>query len=307
MDIIDRIRGYFFSVFGKNPDEISEIHLGVMTRKFFVGIDTGNFTENYVIRIFPPDRSFLVLQESATLKVLNSLNVASPKFVCSSLEIPLAKDPFIMYRYLEGVPLGTKFCQLEETSRLSLIEQIANNLLLMKHVRHTEYGERGNHTLSWQRYLENVIKRGEMPLSKHNLLEYKTIHRLMGHGLVSFGEHFSSVSSVLVWLDLSVDNIIIDDDKVAGLIDFESIVYGDPIMSLGFLYAKEGSSQFFLELKNCLRKHMIFNDDLINFYALIRLFRIAPYLSQKLPSGEERRPVREFFQGVDEIYRKILS
>jgi aminoglycoside phosphotransferase (APT) family kinase protein len=102
----------------------------------------------------------------------------------------------------------------------------------------------------------------------------------------------------IVWSDMSQENIIIRNKELAGFIDFEGCFYGDQLLSLGYLFAREGESDFFTHIEKQLRSYINTEKRYIYFYAFLRLLRISQYLSQPLPAGRKRTPVLEYFKGI---------
>ncbi|WP_373564613.1 phosphotransferase [Sphingobacterium sp. E70] len=106
--------------------------------------------------------------------------------------------------------------------------------------------------------------------------------------------------------DLKSENIIVNNGEFSAIIDLESCFYGDPLISLGYLYAKEGESSLYLSMAKSFESFVPFKVENIYYYALIRLLRISQHLKTPMPTGKQRETFTSYFKGINNIINHIL-
>jgi aminoglycoside phosphotransferase (APT) family kinase protein len=104
----------------------------------------------------------------------------------------------------------------------------------------------------------------------------------------------------LVWGDINFENILVTDDaQIAGLIDFEGCMSGDPLATLGYGYAVHGEDPFFqLMLQAALGLAPTQQDARVAWYALLRALRLARYAHFALPTGRPRDALVKIVPGM---------
>ena len=107
-----------------------------------------------------------------------------------------------------------------------------------------------------------------------------------------FDKIFPRFKPSLVWGDLSMSNIIVKSDgTLAGFIDFEGLITGDPLFGLGHLIAHEQETDF---VNRLFRLYGVGDRRRVDFYAVLRYCRLLPYCDQKLPNGTDRIPIGQY-------------
>ena len=287
-----------------------KVEQGVMTEKYVVtGLDESLNEGKFVVRIFPKGRENVLNFEPSVIKEAFRQGVKVPELAGSSLEHSIDDLNYIIYKYLPGRPLSEVYGQMGKDEKANLIKEIVGNLIMLSNVECNKYGplvtELNGKYESWKTFLFESLSTGKPFLEKHSELNNKLIS--MFDSTFTNEENESEVKKGLVWLDFHPENIIVNDsNKLEGFIDFEEIVSGDLKMSLGYLYAREGSSIFFQDV---FREYSKTYDAIqlkdIEGYAFIRLCRIAPYLKLDLPSGKKRDSLFTVFKGIKELNSKI--
>jgi hypothetical protein len=281
-----------------------------MTEKYVVtGLNKTLIEENFVVRIFPKGRESILNFEPEVIKKAFGQGVKIPELLGDSREHNVNNISYIIYKYLPGRPLSEVYEKMGRVEKNSLIKEIVNNLFMLSRVSCNKFGPldiglNGKYE-SWKSFLFDSLANGKPYLKKHSELNSSLISNL--NSSFPNDQNQACVKSDLVWLDFHPENIIVNDsNKLEGFIDFEEMVSGDLKMALGYLFAREGSSNFFQEV---YREYSNTDNSIIlkevEQYAFIRLCRIAPYLKFDLPSGKKRDSLFVVFKGIKELNLKV--
>lgn len=288
---------------------LRKVAQGVMTEKYVItALNKTLVEENFVVRIFPKGRESILNFEPEVIKAAFEQGVKVPELIGTSKEHTVNDLSYILYKYLPGRPLNEVYEKMGQNEKSSLVKEIVNNLFMLSKVSCTKFGPldiglNGTYE-SWKSFLFDSLATGKSFLKKHSDLKSTLISRF--DAPFPNEENQSCTKSDLVWLDFHPENIIVNDsNKLEGFIDFEEVVSGDLKMALGYLFAREGSSEFFQEV---YKEYSNIDESIIlkqvEEYAFIRLCRIAPYLKFDLPSGKKRDSLFIVFKGIKELNSK---
>ena len=281
----------FQTHFHESVVSINEIKGGAMTFKYEVSLPK----QKYIIKIYPPSRAFVASKEFDILNKAAAYPIKMPR-VCFIDKIQ--EGSCLIYEKIQGQVLN--FSALNSKDKVRISMQIAENFSALGQVRFEGYGSLTEDEPlfdTWKAFLSQNIKHGINNLIKADVLDdiqVPAIHNYLQHCL----ESLPNFPDGIVWSDMSQENIIVRNKELAGFIDFEGCFYGDQLLSLGYLFAREGESDFFTHIQKQLQPYINTEKRYIYFYAFLRLLRISQYLSQPLPAGRQRTPVLDFFKGI---------
>ena len=267
-------RGYAVST-------IEYIAKGVMTDKYLV-VAGG---KRYIARCFPPGREWLAKTEFLFFNYFRPLGVKVPKpvFYCDS-------PAMLFYEELEGDSLDNVYDNLSEDEKNVLCHEIIDNYNKICKIEASGFGrmtgyDKWSHT-TWADFLNETIDIGYEVLKRDNRTVACDYVEDMRNSL-SDCCHFKKS---LVWSDFCKENIIVTHDHhLAGFVDIEGLIAGDPALGLGYLKAHDETDfpERIIEMGN-------YDSDRTDFYAVHRYLGLLPYQEQALPNGAERTPI-EFF------------
>jgi aminoglycoside phosphotransferase (APT) family kinase protein len=259
---------------------------------------------SFIFKAYPVSRQSVAKKEFDVLKQAGQSPVKIPKLIANGVTDDFS---YIIYEKIPGESLN--FGLLGDKNKQIISQQIADNLFQISKIPFRSEGF-GSLTEdepaydSWKDFLIKNIASGLENLEKFDsghTFPLNVIERFMYDFLNSYKEN----SCGLVWSDFSQENIIVADNNLTGFIDFEGCFYGDPMLSLGYLYAKEGDSEFFRYIKAAMKSLIEIPNSTVYFYALLRLLRISKYLSEPLPGGHTREPILNYFKGLKESFKFI--
>lgn len=270
---------------GYAPEGLVYIQKGVMTDKY----SFRHADKEYIIRCYPKKRSWLAEVEFHFMNLLQDNGVKCPHPVKWNSD----DQAYLLYEKLSGSTLGEVYGRLTEDQKESLCKDIVTNYNTMVSIPLTSYGfvKAGNsfsHS-SWIEFIKDSINDALVIFKK----EGNKAKIAIGEGLLKYSEKLNVNEAHLVWSDFSANNIIVSaDGQLAGFIDFEGLMAGDPLLGLGYLIAHETKCDFvsrIIRLSGVEEKQ-----EQIDFYAVIRYCRLLPYVKQDLPNGERRMPIESF-------------
>jgi aminoglycoside phosphotransferase (APT) family kinase protein len=271
---------------------VIEIHQGAMNFSYEIARDD----KNYILKAYPPARYNIAGREFDLLKKAAFVLPYQIPQVC--FYGGFNNFSYIIYEKIPGNALV--FDLLNDQNKEIISSRIVNNLTRLFEMKFDRFGslcEEEPTFSSWKEFLLENIRIGMVELKQANIFDIKQFDQLEKFMTGCLYE-WKEIQYGFVWSDFSQDNIIINNNELAGFIDFESCFYGDLLLSLGYLFAREGESKFFLSIEKQLRTLVNIDRSCIYFYAFLRLLRISKYLLQPLSNGKPRAPVWDYFKGV---------
>lgn len=277
--------------------KFERINMGVMNFNYRFNIKNSD----YILRISPLERFNSIKYEFVIMNALHEQNCKVPK--------PLLFSQAFGYNYLVYIPIeGNALSEFKSSSVITdaLVKSIMNNINAMSLLKENFFTKNFLDDLyikDWKKFLSKTLQEGRGYLIANTLYKEVDINRL--HDLLQkILQNIEKPNMSMVWSDFSRDNIIIkNDNTLSGFIDFEGCLFGDPILALGYLFSIEGDSLFFKKMRSEYEKYYSFQENTIYFYSIFRIFRIAKYLNNPLPTGIARTPINQFFRG----YRLAVS
>lgn len=262
-------------------DSIDYIDKGVMTDKYRV-VSSG---KRYIARCYPYRREWLAKVEFLYLNFFQPLGIKTPKPAFYN-DAPA----ILLYEEIEGQSLDEVYDTLSDEEKDSLCREIIDNYNKICKIETSGFGritgyDKWSHT-TWADFLNQTIDTGYEILKHDNRTEACGYVDGMRYSL---GDccHFKKS---LVWSDFCKENIIVTHDHhLAGFVDIEGLIAGDPSLGIGYLKAHDETdfTKRIIEIGN-------YDSDRTDFYAVHRYLGLSPYLEQALPNGSERTPIEEF-------------
>ena len=176
--------------------------------------------DNYIIKIYVrPDgeKSFDI--ESAFYKNLYG-EVMVPKLVVADKSQKLIGKPFIIYKIIQGEPLGNTWHTLTDSERKNIIRAVCEQIKLIRETESKPQLEAGE---TWQQQIVSTIGQSLELVHNEHLLSEQTIAYI-----TEFVETYQNTLGkqvlALTYWDVHLDNIIVNKQhNLTGLIDFEHV------------------------------------------------------------------------------------
>ncbi|WP_167667789.1 phosphotransferase family protein [Mucilaginibacter gossypiicola] len=280
--------------FDEDVIEISTIYAGGMN--FVYEVIFGHQT--IMLKAYPSVRSSIAATEFEILLSgkKNGVLLPEPFFFGKK-----AGKGYLAYKKIEGTNLNFDLLAISEQQRFCA--DLVQNIAQLAKISFQYFGnitEEKKVFASWPAFLLQNIDSGLLTLREGKFIPEASLQKLtefmLSHRLLN-----ETVMPCLVWGDLKSENILVSNGSLAALLDFESCFSGDPLLSFGYLFAREGDSRFYKTSIAAFRRLQSFSDEDIYFYALFRFLRISKYLGSPLPTGKIREPVLNYFPGIQKI------
>ncbi|HEU4433720.1 MAG TPA: aminoglycoside phosphotransferase family protein [Pyrinomonadaceae bacterium] len=288
-------------VSGRGIRHVQAILRGFMTFKYLVEtVDDARF----IVRFYPSGREEVLNSEPDLLAHCRRSGLPVPVVSADARTGPKATLAYVVYRMIEGASLSEALPGLTPEQASVLASELATCLLELRRIELHGYGElitgETAADTSWRAFVKRSFETGIDSLQQSRLIDSSSLLRLREF-LNTTSYDVDSQSCQLVWGDISFANIIVDSTgHLAGLIDFESSLSGDPLATLGYCFACHGNHPFWETLIQRWPQPLDDTErERILFYALLRGLRLAPYLDRPLPTGRPRDPLFEIFPGFE--------
>lgn len=283
------------------------IPVGVMTFKYRVELEGG---ARYVVRFYPSNRAPVVEYEPDLIRRIAAEGLPVARVLGDSRSGPPASLAYLVYEHLEGAPLSERFEALTAAARDRLGGQLAEVLHGLGRIAFAGCGEPVTawraESPSWPAFVSESFAEGLRALSKHRLVEPELIERLARIG-GRLEELIEPDARSLAWVDCSPENVLVTDrDELAGVVDLESVLVGDPLMTLGSCHARFGNEEYFQTLVRAWPEALSEGAwRRIPLLSILRVLRVAKHGHRPLPTGHPRSPLVEVFPGFLEAAARL--
>lgn len=276
------------------------IQRGMMTFKCRVQTERG---DDVMVRFYPAGRSSVVHQEPDLLIRCQEAGLPVPKLLGDSRTGPPAPFSYLVYFRISGETLADRLPLLDDKQCQCLAADLTKHLHRLQEVKLQGAGElvsgTAGHDTAWSTFVEHSMNVGLESIRQHALLApslLSTLERAVRAGPPAA----ASVTGRLVWGDINFENILVTKQgAVAGLIDFEGCLSGDPVATLGYCQAVHGPEPFFhMLLRAWSDAESNLDHAQVAWYTLLRALRLARYAHLALPTGRPRDPLIQIVPGI---------
>lgn len=215
-----------------------------------------------------------------------SLMLYREDFVCNYCKhsllpkIILKNNTYLIESFIDGKNLGQ--VKLSAKNSLELYRELGKNIKKIHQIKMTGFGElqkngKGQHKTPLE-HVGHVLKTNLLPLSKRKVFD-KAITKNIKEFIYKNIQLFSPEKSVLLHFDLIDGNILVKDNKLAGIIDFGDASCGPAEYDLAKLYI-EKPPKIFTEIINGYGEKSI-EMKKIKYFAVLHLLYMLPYFYAK--------------------------
>ncbi|MDR6372346.1 fructosamine-3-kinase [Chryseobacterium bernardetii] len=283
--------------FGEKPISVNAIYQGGMNYVYAIALSN----KIVMLKAYPPSRSNITEFEYNMLREAYDKGVKVPRVISFGKHNVFG---FLFYHCIFGNDLI--FEDLSADQRVCFASDLLENIMKFSELESPVFGaidHKESSYNSWDCFLTDTIDTGLV-----NLKSIDVISRGKFQDICSFLKQYRRdfYQPGMAFGDLKSENIIVNEGKLAAIVDLESCFYGDPLISLGYLYAREGASPFYLSTEKIYNKFLNFQIEDVYFYALIRLLRISQHLKNPMPTGRARDPITTYFKGINNIIKNII-
>jgi aminoglycoside phosphotransferase (APT) family kinase protein len=187
-----------------------------------VAADDGN---SFVIRIARPERAVEFKQGLIWHRVIDEIGVQLPKIIEAG---EFEGYHFAIYERLLGDDIENVYSSLSIQEKRFLAEEVAEIQRKISIIDQQYF----DIILSWKDLVLQIVSRSEREITTNRLCNPKYIRRVINE-MKNREEYFQELKPVPFLYDLGVRNVIVYQGKVTGIIDFDELWYGDPLLAIG--------------------------------------------------------------------------
>jgi hypothetical protein len=147
-----------------------------------------------------------------------------PKIIHADFSRSFVEPHFILMEKIEGLPLYQVWSSITENDRKLIIKQISNYLRLINNSDLTTLKKHFIKPGSWKLYIKNRFEKTQAKHLALKIVNEKLLNnfsRYLNKKLYLFDEAVIRP----IYYDIHFDNFVIKNNKVVGMLDFESIKY----------------------------------------------------------------------------------
>lgn len=275
------------------------VRKGLMTFKYRVQTEGG---EDIMVRFYPSGRSSVVNQEPDLLLRCRKAGLPVPETIGDSRTGPPAPFSYVAYFRIKGETLADCLPNFDKLQRQQLAADLASHLYRLQEVTFKGAGDLvsgiAGSAGSWSAFVRDSMRLGLDSVQKHSLLD-SSLASALERAVLSGPPRSALATGRLVWGDINFENILVTERAtVAGLIDFEGCLSGDPIATLGYCQAVHGQDSFFEMILRAWPEYEPAHDAWVAWYSLLRALRLARYAHLALPTGHPRDPLICIVPGI---------
>lgn len=271
-------------------------------------------SEKYVIKI--SENKELISGATYWLSKLSSLDLPIPKI--HSINTQTFPYYFIM-TFIPGKDLGVVYNDLSKSEK----ECIANSIFKFQNeIRKlslangygflNSYEDKQNIRNSWREVVEAHIQRSEKRIIQNGIFdkEYVNNVRLL---LPYFHDYFKTIKPIPFFDDTTTKNVLIDNGKISGIIDFDWICFGDrlyviALTTMSLISMK--SDLDYIEYWKTLEKLSEVQEIVLMFYILVFCIDFMAEKGMKFNKSKievTNQDEKIFLENVFDLYHKKLQ
>jgi aminoglycoside phosphotransferase (APT) family kinase protein len=210
--------------------------LGASNATYFVILDNA---DEYVVRVAPPNTHDRVAQELWAMRQCQARGIPVPEVIVAAHAQSECPRPWMIMRRLPGSPAFP--APRSRAARDAILEQLGQYLARIHTISLPGWGQlegrdsaiAGRASSLWEAIQDALAERvAALPtevLSPHRAEEIR--RALKGSKAV-----FALPSACLVHGDFQFKNVLVGDTRVTGIVDFENLTAGDPVMDFTPIY-----------------------------------------------------------------------
>jgi aminoglycoside phosphotransferase (APT) family kinase protein len=268
-----------------------------MTHKFAAKLPN---EECYIFRFYPPSRAHVVEYEPDLLRSCFQAGVGTPEVVIDSRTGPPASLNYVLYRMIQGTPLVNRLSSLSPEALKGIARDIVVRLEVLARIPVLGYGDLMTadrarfHSLG--EFCALSFRQGLEAAAQTRLWPRETVETV--RAIAGISTQMPENRVALTWGDISAENILVgSNNEIAGLVDFEGVIAANPLLNLGYAYARYYRSGFFDALAQAWPEPLDDQWRWIYFYCVLRAVRLAPFAAEPLPTGHPRTAIGDLLPG----------
>jgi aminoglycoside phosphotransferase (APT) family kinase protein len=291
----DQIKELFIKVGIGSVNQIEKIDVGFSN--YIYSVD-----DKYILKAAKSEGDNQYLQREIYICGVFNGKLPAPTIIHADISKQVLDRVFIIYQKIQGSNLYMKWHEFSVEERRKVVSDICSYLKIINSTPYEEYAKKFNidTSRSWCDQVVTKINGHMAEIERQQLLEQALIDTIKG--FVNDNKHVLEEQKIaLTYYDPHFDNFIVQDKKVAGMLDFERT----EVFSIDYVldlvkrmvdrpkkYASAAAEQFIApqDYADLLTWYKEFYPELFNFSDMdmrLTIYSIAQELGERIVFGND--------------------
>ncbi|MCL2409985.1 MAG: phosphotransferase [Oscillospiraceae bacterium] len=144
---------------------------------------------------------------------------------------------FTLLSFINGKDLGDVYSSLSEIQKRGIVKDLSSIQRTVSKLPSTglygyPHSEGGISFETWSEYLQSLINRSRKRIKVNEIFDVEVCDNVDAI-MVTLKEYFANVRPTAFLDDISTKNVLVNDGKLAGIVDVDEICFGDPLLIIG--------------------------------------------------------------------------
>jgi len=249
--------------------DVKRMTMGICNEVFLVSLPS----RQIIIRM-NTDGSKMMGSEKH-IPLLKSKGIHVPEIIASDYNKNLVPFAYQIHSKIEGQDLGQVIAGLSDEQLKGIAKEIS--IIIKKLATIPTNGKFGwwagnNQQPLCDTWLEVLQPDKIIERDKKTGLVGNTYIKMVQEIFEKYGDYFDNVKSTFYYDDMSSKNVIINQGKFSGLVDLDTMAYGDPLEAIGRIKASWYGTKYGETYTNAVERNLDLNDsqkEMVTVYAFL--------------------------------------
>lgn len=276
---MDNIAYDILKYIGINPVEVTRFTTGYCHSVYHVK----TVNEEYVLRITCSNNAEYYFGSIKWLSELAQHGLPLPRLIKNGKYEDMH---FALISYIHGVDLDEVYSGLNSCQKYEIAKELSNIQRIVSTLPNGNYGY--NEFATWREYLQTIIDRASQRIKKNGVFDPSVCDKIKFDDDLTV--YFMNVKPTAFLNDITTKNVLINDGKLAGIVDIDEMCYGDPLLTVGLtkmaLLIAEADTDyidFWLDEMNATD----IERQAVRFYTLLFCFDFMSEQGMRFDNGKE--------------------
>ncbi len=276
-DHLELVKSIIIKETKQEPIEIKRMVIGICNEVYSVAIPS----RKVIVRMNTEAKQLNGTERN--IKLLSSLGIKVPEIIASDYSKGDCPMAYQVLSFIEGQDLGQVIESMTDEQLIDLAKEIANIFNKLATIP-------TNGRFGWVGADESELVDSWAEIMKQDKIEERNNQTgIVGDELVAkekdlyekYKPYLNAVKSTLYCDDISSKNVIIHEGKFAGLIDLDTVIYGDPLEAVGAIKTCWYGTHHGEVYTNAVEQELGLNEEQKNIVTVYALFNRILWLSEK--------------------------
>jgi len=201
---------------------LSEDVVNVKKSKIGFTNDVYIINDKYILKICKEKENETNFAKEVYFYKLFANKLPVPKIIVYDDSKKICKHNFLMYPKINGDNLYSKWHLMTNIQRKRIIKQLCEILRIINKTSYLRFAKKFdvNQNINWQSYSVDKINQHLSKVSKRKLLTIRIIERIKNFVNKNYNVLKPQKISLVYW-DTHFDNLLVKNNKIVGILDFE--------------------------------------------------------------------------------------